>query len=83
VLRGWVVGKFERESDRRLGRTTFAEAIEHPGEVKSYVGAHNWGYTDIHWGANPGLYQHFVLGVNDAALHRCWVATIVTRLEET
>lgn len=66
VVRGWAVGKFTREFDLRLGRTKFAEAIEHPGEVYGYVGAHNWGYQEIHWGANPGLYQHFVLSVNDA-----------------
>jgi hypothetical protein len=69
VIRGWALGKFTREFDLRLGRTTFAEAIDHPGEVKAYVGAHNWGYTEIHWGANPGLYQHFVLSVNDAGAH--------------
>lgn len=66
VVRGWSVGKFTREFDLRLGHTTFAQAIEYPGDVKSYVGAHNWGYSETHWGANPGLYQHFVLSVNDA-----------------
>jgi hypothetical protein len=66
VIRGWALGRFKREFDFRLGRTTFSEAIEYPGEVKTYLGAHNWGYTETHYGANPGLYQYFVLGVNDA-----------------
>jgi hypothetical protein len=65
---GWALGRFTREFDLRLGRSTFAEAIDYLEEAKAYLGAHNWGYTEIHYGANPGLYQYFVLSVNDAGV---------------
>jgi hypothetical protein len=66
VVRGWAIGTFAPSFNVRLGKTTLDQAIEYPGDIYAWLGAHNWGYQEIHWGANPGLYQHFVLSINDA-----------------
>lgn len=81
VLRGWAIGKFTREFDLRLGQSMFSEAIQLPGEVKAYLGAHNWGYTETHWGANPGLYEYFVLAVNDAGA-KAWPDELTLLFED-
>ncbi|MEX2646453.1 MAG: ETEC_3214 domain-containing protein [Gaiellaceae bacterium] len=49
----------------KLGKTRFHE-LGWPQQSSSWIGAHNMHYFEAYWGANPGFYQWFIYGINDA-----------------
>lgn len=49
----------------QLGKTRF-HALGRPEPAAAWIGAHNAHYFEAYWGANPGLYQWFVYGINDS-----------------
>jgi hypothetical protein len=49
----------------KLGKTHFHE-LGRPEQAAAWIGANNAHYYEAYWGANPGFYQWFVYGVNDA-----------------
>lgn len=53
--------------DVRLGKTPFS-AVRDPGSARGWLGARRMGYIETHYLGNPGLYQSFVLGINDGGL---------------
>jgi hypothetical protein len=57
--------KFQPNKETVLGRTKFAE-LGNPGSSACWVGAHNLHYFESYYLGNPGHYQTFVYGVNDA-----------------
>lgn len=58
----------------KLAKTRFHE-LGRPEHAASWIGAHNLHYFEAYWGANPGLYQHFVYSINDAG-HGAWECNI-------
>lgn len=57
--------RFQPNKEIVLGRTRFAE-LGRPGSSACWVGAHNLHYFESYYLGNPGHYQTFVYGVNDA-----------------
>jgi hypothetical protein len=71
VKRG-VLGRILRLSEIKLhhpkiklGKTRFHD-LGRPEQAASWIGAHNAHYFEAYWGGNPGHYQWFVYGINDA-----------------
>lgn len=56
----------------QLGKTTFTEidALEHEGTVISGMGARRIFYAEQFYFGNPGLYQQYAVGCNDAGFMR-------------
>ena len=49
-----------------LGRDTFAAVGTAPGSRGGYAGARRFHYWESHYLGNPGLYQTYIVSVNDA-----------------
>jgi hypothetical protein len=49
----------------RLSKTRFRE-LGQPMKLSGGMGAHTFSYWEAHWLGNPGNYQYYVFGVNDA-----------------
>jgi len=54
----------------KLGRSTFANAF-HNGwgfpQIRSFLGARAWSYTEMQYCGNPGHYQHIALTISSAS----------------
>ncbi|MFN2527039.1 MAG: ETEC_3214 domain-containing protein [Actinomycetota bacterium] len=50
----------------QLGRFSFSEVHLDPEEINGWVGARRFGYSESFYTGNPGLYRHYILGINDA-----------------
>jgi hypothetical protein len=66
-----VRGRAYPKLEVRLGRTRFSEIEARPIKIESRLGNRRSGYNEIYYFGNPGYYQHFVCGVNDAGI-RGW-----------
>lgn len=50
----------------KIGKTTFADLPGGPNRVQSFMGAHDFNYSECHYYGNPGQYLDYVYALNDA-----------------
>lgn len=53
----------------RLGRSSFADISDEPGEIAGIWGARRFGYSEQFYFGNPGMYRTFAYGWNDAGVY--------------
>ena len=55
-----------------LGETTYLGLADFsdPNEIFSYVGAHNYHYTEGYYFGNPGKYQTFIFSTNESGYNK-------------
>lgn len=46
----------------RLGKSRFSDLRNDPTAAGSFLGARRWGYSEVHYEGNPGMYQTFGYG---------------------
>jgi hypothetical protein len=52
--------------DLRLGSSRIGSLDHHPDGWQSLIGARRCRYAESHWFGNPGCYEVFIVGLNDA-----------------
>lgn len=60
----WWTG--HRYKTIRLGKTSFSAFDEEPTRISPQVGARRFGYAETYYFGNPGMYQTYMLALNDA-----------------
>jgi hypothetical protein len=78
IERRWLIAKIRRSKwgTKRNPVVALRKSRFHElGQLQQgagWIGAHNWHYFEAYWYGNPGLYQWFIFGINDAGGYGPW-----------